>query len=55
MHGHMNVNVIKCGSPLGQTLRGQARINFIAMATWPPTRSRSLTPDQEGRECISIT
>jgi hypothetical protein len=34
-----------------QTLRGQIRINFIAMGTLNPTRSGRLTPDPEGSFC----
>jgi hypothetical protein len=32
-----------------QTLRGQIRINFIAVGTCNPTQSGRLTPDPEGR------
>jgi len=38
-----------CVSPLGQTIRGQAGINFIVKATWPLTWSSSLTPGPRGK------
>jgi hypothetical protein len=31
-----------CVSPCGQTGRGQARVNFVVMATWNPTRRVTL-------------
>jgi hypothetical protein len=33
-----------CASHWSQTRMGQARINFVVMATWIPTRSSSLKP-----------